>query len=83
MYGHHYSKQTVSNITTAVIEDTAAFNQRPLNNRYAAIYLDATYLSIRRDTVLKEAVYFALGITPEGYKEILSYQILPTESAHN
>ena len=83
MYGHHYTKQTVSNITAAVIEDTAAFNQRPLNNRYAVIYLDATYISLRRDTVSKEAVYFALGITPEGYKEILSYQIFPTESAHN
>ena len=83
MYGHHYTKQTVSNITAAVVGDIQAFNQRLLSKRYAVIYLDATYLPVRRDTVTKEALYFALGITPEGYKEILSYSLFPTESAHN
>ena len=83
MYGHHYTKQTVSNITAAVVGDIQAFNQRLLSKRYAVIYLDATYIPVRRDTVTKEALYFALGITPEGYKEILSYSLFPTESAHN
>ena len=83
MYGHHYTKQTVSNITAAVVGDIQAFNHRVLSKRYAVIYLDATYLPVRRDTVTKEALYFALGITPEGYKEILSYSLYPTESAHN
>jgi len=83
MYGHHYTKQTLSNITAAVSGDIQAFNHRELSKRYAAIYLDATYLPVRRDTVTKEALYFALGITPEGYKEILSYSLYPTESAHN
>ncbi len=83
MYGHHYTRQTVSNITAAVIGDIHAFNHRDLFQRYAVIYLDATYLPVRRDTVTKEALYFALGITPEGYKEILSYSLYPTESAHN
>ena len=83
MYGHHYTKQTVSNITAAVIGDIQAFNRRGLSKRYAVIYLDATHLPVRRDTVTKEALYFALGITPEGYKEILSYSLFPTESAHN
>lgn len=83
MYGHHYTKQTVSNITAAVVGDIQAFNHRVLSKRYAVIYLDATYLPVRRDTVTKEALYFALGITPEGYKEILSYSLFPTESAHN
>jgi transposase-like protein len=83
MYGHHYTKQTVSNITASVVGDIQAFNRRALSKRYAVIYLDATHLAVRRDTVTKEALYFALGITPEGYKEILSYSLFPTESAHN
>lgn len=83
MYGHHYTKQTVSNITAAFVGDIQAFNRRELYKRYAVIYLDATYLPVRRDTVTKEALYFALGIKPEGYKEILSYSLFPTESAHN
>lgn len=83
MYGHHYSRQTISNISAQVIGDVNAFNNRPLNKRYAVIYLDATFLAVRRDTVTKEALYFALGITPDGYKEILAYGLFPTESAHN
>jgi len=80
MYGHHYTKQTVSNITASVVGDIQAFNHRTLPKRYVVIYLDATHLPVRRDTVTKEALYFALGITPEGYKEILSYSLFPTES---
>jgi len=83
MYGHHYTKQTVSNITAALVDDIQAFNRRGLSKRYTVIYLDATHLPVRRATVTKEALYFALGITPEGYKEILSYSLFPTESAHN
>ncbi|MDA3130974.1 IS256 family transposase, partial [Aliibacillus thermotolerans] len=35
------------------------------------IYLDATHIPIRRQTVEKEAVYIAIGITEEGNKEVL------------
>jgi putative transposase len=83
MYGHHYSPQTVSNMTRIVEADLEAFNSRTFKNRYVAIYLDATHLPIRRNTVAKEAVYFAMGITLEGNKEILGYRVYPTESAHN
>jgi len=47
MYGHHYTKQTVSNITAAVVGDIQAFNRRGLSKRYAVIYLDATYLPVK------------------------------------
>ncbi|CDR30211.1 Transposase and inactivated derivatives [Acholeplasma oculi] len=67
-----FTSQTISNITQAVVEDLGLFNQRRLNERYAVVYLDATYLAVRRDTVTKETLYFAIGITPEGYKEILT-----------
>lgn len=83
MYGHHYSPTSISNITAAVMEDLDAFHKRSLASRYAVIYLDATFLPVRRDTVSKEALYFALGITPEGVKEVLTYRLFPTESAHN
>lgn len=83
LYGHHYSPQTISNMTKMVEENLEAFHNRLLSKRYVVVYLDATYLPIRRDTVDKEAVYFVMGITLEGNKEILGYRIFPTESAHN
>lgn len=82
MYGHHYSKQTVSNLTQLVSEDVQAFHERKLDERYACIYLDATHIPIRRQTVEKEAVYIAIGITEDGTKEVLDFTITPTESAH-
>lgn len=80
MYGAYYTPQTVSNLTKVVNEQVEAFKSRTLSEKYAVIYLDATYLPLRRDTVAKEAVHIAIGIQPNGHKEVLSYKIAPTES---
>lgn len=45
------------------------------------MYLDATYIAVKRETVSKEAVYLAVGIREDGSKEVLAYTIAPTESA--
>lgn len=81
MYGSFYTLQTISTITKAVTEQVQAFHERTLHSQYVCIYLDATYLPLRRDTVAKEAIHLALGIRPDGTKEILNYQVAPTESA--
>ena len=81
MYGHHYTPQTISNMTKVLNEQVEAFNNRSLSSRYVCVYLDATYIALKRDTVSKEAVYIAVGICPDGSKEVLSYTIAPTESA--
>ncbi|SCL85890.1 Mutator family transposase [Bacillus cytotoxicus] len=83
MYGHHYTPQTISNMTKIVSEQVKAFNQRPLHTRYVCVYLDATYIAVRRETVSKEAVYIAVGICEDGSKEVLAYTIAPTESVYN
>lgn len=81
MYGSFYTPQTISTITKAVTEQVQAFHERTLHSQYVCSYLDATYLPLRRDTVAKEAIHLALGIRPDGTKEILNYQVAPTESA--
>jgi putative transposase len=83
MYGHHYSPATVSNITKAVQEQVEAFHQRTISEKYAIIYGDATYLSVRRDSVAKEALHILIGITHKGEKEVLDYALSPSESADN
>lgn len=83
MYGHHYSPATVSNITKAVQEQVTAFHQRSISPKYAIVYGDATYLSVRRDSVSKEALHILIGITHEGEKEVLDYTLYPSESADN
>jgi putative transposase len=83
MYGHAYTPATVSNMTKLVQEKVQQFHDRPLNRRYAVIYCDATYLNVRRDSVNKEALHILLGITPEGFKEIISFRLYPGESSEN
>ncbi|NGY75908.1 IS256 family transposase [Bacillus megaterium] len=81
MYGHHYTPQTISNMTKVMSEQVEAFRDRTLCARYACVYLDATYIALKRDTVSKEAVYIAVGIREDGSKEVLGYTIAPNESA--
>lgn len=80
MYGHHYTPQTMSNLTKVLTEEVTAFKTRALHEAYAAVYMDATYLPLKRKTVSKEAIYIAVGIRVDGTKEILSYTVAPTES---
>ena len=83
MYGQYYTAQTVSNIARAVESNVQAFHNRPINKQYAVIYCDATYLSVRRDSVAKEALHIIIGITPDGIKEVLDFALFPSESAAN
>ena len=83
MYGHAYTPATISNMTKLVEENVKQFHERPLNRRYTVIYCDATYLNVRRDSVNKEALHILLGITPEGFKEIISFRLYPSESSEN
>lgn len=80
MYGNYYTPATMSNITQNVAEQVERFQQRPLADKYAVVYVDATYVHLRRDTVENEAVYIMIGIRPDGHKEVLNYTIAPTES---
>ncbi|EFF22131.1 TPA: IS256-like element ISEfm2 family transposase, partial [Enterococcus faecium] len=82
MYGHHYTPQTMSNMTKVLTEEVNAFKVRTLNDKYVAIFMDATYIPLKRQTVSKEAIYIAIGIREDGTKEVLSYAIAPTESTY-
>jgi putative transposase len=81
LYSKKYSSQTISNITEQIIANVDSFHNKRLEPEYAVIYLDATYLPLRRDTVSKEAIHIALGIRMDGTKEILGYSVAPTESS--
>ena len=82
LLGEQYSPGTISNITSAVMEDVIEWQNRPLKKRYCALFLDALFVKIRRDTVAQEAVYIVLGITPEGHREILGFYVGGIESSN-
>lgn len=82
MYGHHYTPQTISNMSKLVSEDVLAFKERTLEANYSVIFMDATHIPVKRQTVSKEAVYITIGIRLVGTKEVLGFTITPTESAY-
>ena len=81
IYEASYSRSAISSITDAVIEDVKRFSQRRLPKRLFAIFLDSTYVPLRRDSVTKEAINLAMGIDDEGVPMIIVYSITPQESA--
>lgn len=82
MFGTAYSPTTVSNITGTVLEDVAAWQDRPLSKRYSVIYLDGMYIKLKRQSVASEVIYIAMGIDEAGHREILSFSIGGKESAY-
>ncbi|ROX36500.1 IS256 family transposase [Enterococcus faecium] len=82
MYGHHYTPQTISNMTKIVSEDIIAFKEKSLESRYSVIFMDATHIPLKRQTVSKEAVYIVIGIRLDGTKEVLGFSLAPIESAY-
>lgn len=80
MYGSYYSPAMVSNISKEMIPKVEAYHQRHLSDKFFCVYLDATYIPLKRVTYEREAVYIAIGIKPNGHKEVIDYCIAPTEN---
>ncbi|MGO4860289.1 IS256 family transposase, partial [Arthrobacter sp. 2MCAF14] len=71
IYGASVSKETVSRITDRVLEEMAAWQNRPLDEVYAAIFIDAIVVKVRDGQVANRPVYAAIGVTLAGEKDIL------------
>jgi putative transposase len=71
IYGASVSKETVSRITDRVLEEMAEWQNRPLDEVYAAIFIDAIVVKIRDGQVANRPVYAAIGVTLDGEKDIL------------
>ncbi|MFC3039610.1 transposase, partial [Virgibacillus xinjiangensis] len=79
--GSSYSATTISNITEVVMEEIEDWQQRELKKRYSILFLDGTYIKLRRQDVASEVVYVVVGITEEGYKEIVGFYVGGQESS--
>ena len=71
IYGASVSRETVSRITDKVIEEMTDWQNRPLDQVYAAIFIDAIIVKVRDGQVTNRPVYAAIGVTLEGEKDIL------------
>ena len=82
LYGIEASPQLISTVTDAVLEEVGRWQSRPLDPLYALVFFDALRVKMRDGgTVRNKAVYLAIGVTPEGRKDVLGIWIEQTEGA--
>src|ERR1700690_525180 len=82
LYGIEASPQLISTVTDAVLEEVSRWQSRPLDPLYALVFFDALRVKMRDEgTGRNKAVYLAIGVTPEGRKDVLGIWIEPTEGA--
>jgi putative transposase len=71
IYGASVSKETISRITDKVIEEMNDWAARPLDQTYAAIFIDAIVVKVRDGQVANRPFYAAIGVTLAGERDIL------------
>jgi putative transposase len=71
IYGTEVSKDLVSRVTDAVIEDMQQWQSRPLDACYPVVLIDAIVLKIRDGQVRNRPVYVAMGINVDGERDVL------------
>jgi len=82
LYGVEISPTLVSQVTDAITEEITLWQNRPLDEVYPIVYLDAVRVKVRHNgTVINKAVYLAIGVTWDGNKDILGMWIAETEGA--
>ncbi len=82
LYGLEVSPDLISTVTDAVLETVAEWQNRPLEAMYPLVFFDALRVKIRDEGLVRnKAVYVALGVTPDGTKDILGLWIETSEGA--
>ena len=74
-YGTEISRETISKITDAVLEDIGLWQNRPLDRVYPVVFIDAIVVKIRDGQVTNRPVYAAIGVTVDGKRDILGLWI--------
>lgn len=81
-YGVDVSAELVSSVTDAVMAEVKEWQARPLEPMYPVVFFDALRVKIREDAVVRnKAIYLALGVRPDGSRDILGLWVESTEGA--
>jgi len=81
-YATEVSPDFISSVTDAVMSEVTTWQARPLEPMYPVVFFDALRVKIREDAVVRnKAIYLALGVQPDGTRDILGLWIENTEGA--
>jgi putative transposase len=77
IYGTEISRDTISRITDAVVEDLLAWQNQPLDRIYPVLLIDAIVVKIRDGQVANRPIYVAMGINLDGERDVLGLWVGP------
>jgi len=82
IYQVEVSPALISSVTDEVIDEVKAWQNRPLEEVYPIVYLDALQFKVRDGAhVRNKAIYVAIGVRLSGLKEVLGLWVAQTEGA--
>lgn len=82
LYDIDVSDTTISRITDKVLPLIKEWQERPLEEVYAVVFMDAIHYHVRSEgRIVKRAVYIAIGINMAGIKDVLGMYVGENESA--
>lgn len=82
LYDIEISDSTISRVTDKVLPLVKEWQERPLEEVYAIVFMDAIHYHVRCEgRIVKRAVYIAIGIDMSGYKDVLGMYVGENESA--
>jgi putative transposase len=82
MYGYSISPTTLSSITDKVIPAIKEWQQRPLEDIYCIVWMDAMFFKVREEGLVKSKVlYNIIGINPCGEKDLIGMYLSDSEGA--
>ena len=72
LYDIDISDSTISRITDKILPVVKEWQERPLEEIYAVVFMDAIHYHVRHEgRIVKRAVYIAIGIDMDGHKDVL------------
>ena len=82
IYQIEVSPDFISTVTDSVMDGVKEWQNRPLDEIYPILYLDALHVKVKdQGQVTNKAVYLAVGINMDGKKEVLGFWIEKTEGS--
>ena len=82
LLGRPVSASTVSAVAKTLDQAVTAFHRRPLEDAYKVLMLDGVVLARKTGAgALRRPVLVALGLRPDGKKEIIDFRLAASESA--
>src|SRR5574344_164934 len=82
VYGVDASAEMISHMTDRILPIAKEWQNRPLEKKYAIVFMDAVHFHVRQDSqTVKKAVYVAIGIKLSGQKEVMGLWVGGNESA--